>query len=262
MTMPINLVLLRHGESEGNMANDKSAGGDSSMFTPEFRARHSSSWHLTPKGVSQAQKAGEWIRSNMNFIFDRFYASEYARAMETAAHANLPGASWRLEFYLRERDWGQLDISSRSERIGKFASEFTRRKRDGFFWAPPGGESLANVCLREDRVIQTLHRECSDKNVIVVCHGEVMWAFRVRLERMTYLHYRKLDNSKNPGDKIHNCQIIHYTRRDPESGVLSPHLSWMRSICPWNLELCDQNWHQVVRPQFDNEQMLKMAAKY
>ena len=35
----------------------------------------------------------------------------------------------------------------------------------------PNGESIAQLCLRIDGVLHTLHRECSDKRVLVVCHG-------------------------------------------------------------------------------------------
>lgn len=36
-----------------------------------------------------------------------------------------------------------------------------------------------------DRVLHTLHRECSQKRVIIVGHGMVMCAFVVRIERLT-----------------------------------------------------------------------------
>jgi hypothetical protein len=42
MTMPIDLVLVRHGESEGNAARRSSMDGDNSVFTEEFCSRHNS----------------------------------------------------------------------------------------------------------------------------------------------------------------------------------------------------------------------------
>jgi hypothetical protein len=47
MGMPANLVLVRHGESEGNIATALSKKGDNSMFTEAFLNRHSSTWRLT-----------------------------------------------------------------------------------------------------------------------------------------------------------------------------------------------------------------------
>ena len=45
-----------------------------------------------------------------------------------------------------------------------------------------------------------------------------MWGFRVILERIPPDKYVKLDQSKNPFDRIHNCQILQYSRIDPKTG--------------------------------------------
>lgn len=261
MTMPIDLVLLRHGQSEGNYANILARQGDDSLFTPDFVSRHSSTWHLTPLGVKQAKIAGQWIKNNIYSRFDRYYVSEYARALETAANTDFPKAEWMVEFYLRERDRGWLDVSSGEERKTIHAEEYERQKRDGFLWAPFGGESVAWLCLRDDRVIETLHRECSSMSVLIVCHGETMWGFRVRLERMLISKYHELEGSKEEKDKIHNCQVIHYTRRDPKTGVLHPYLSHFRSVCPWDMSLCDPSWQKINRAKYSNEDLLEIAGR-
>jgi NAD+ kinase len=261
MTMPLDLVLVRHGESEGNVAYGMSRRGDPSHFTPEFLARHSSKWRLTDRGRQQAGVAGEWLRRHVAPSFDRYYVAEYLRAMETAAHLGFPDASWRCEFFLRERDWGVFDVMSFQERRERYAEELKRRECDTFFWTPPGGESMANLCLRIDRVLDTLHRECAGLRVILVCHGEVMWAFRVRLERMPQERYHELDRSPDPCLKMHNCQVLHYTRRDPESGALAAHLDWVRSVCPWDATLSRGDWQRIERPTSSNEQLLAVVEK-
>ncbi len=264
--MPLNLVLVRHGESEGNVAVDRSKKGDHSAFNdPKFTSRHSSLWRLSAKGVAQATETGRWITANLGLRFDRHYTSAYIRAMETAGLLALPDAQWYEDFYLRERDWGALDRVSVEEREQKFAVAMKERKVDPFYWVPPNGTSLADLCLRIDRVIDTLHRECEGKNVIIVCHGEVMWAFRVRLERMSQEKFRKLDGSKKPYHRIHNCQVIHYTRTDPHtSGTTAPHphLNWMRSICPWQLDLSgDGKWRKIQRKRYTNDELLERARQ-
>lgn len=65
MTMPLNLVLVRHGESEGNVAMHFSKRGDHTLFSQEFMNRHSSTWRLTDTGIAQAELAGFWIRKNI-----------------------------------------------------------------------------------------------------------------------------------------------------------------------------------------------------
>lgn len=257
MTMPINLILVRHGESEGNVVKEMK----SADIPAEFKEKHSSLWRLTDEGLMQAADARNWLKENFHEPFDRCYTSEYARAMETAGLLNIPNAIWYREIYLREREWGDLDNATREERVTRFAESMRIKKTEPLFWIPPNGESMAQVCLRIDRVIQTLHRECSDKNVIIVCHGEIMWGFRIRLERMSQAIYNQLDMSKDPHDRIHNCQVIHYTRRSPFSGEIAPTLNWRRSVCPWNQNLSSNTWDEVTRPKFSNHELLHAVAR-
>ena len=69
---PLELVLVRHGQSEGNEAVARSQTGDLSAYTPEFKNKHSSTYRLTDKGIQQAKVAGQWIRDNIGDKFDRY----------------------------------------------------------------------------------------------------------------------------------------------------------------------------------------------
>ncbi|MBI2056217.1 MAG: histidine phosphatase family protein [Candidatus Sungbacteria bacterium] len=260
--MPIDLVLLRHGEAEGNIAADRSKKGDHALFTPEFKQRHSSIWRLTDRGIKQAQAAGVWMKNHLGVhFFDRYHTSTHLRSMETAYNLNLP-AIWYPDIDLRERDWGIFDCMSQEERHEKFAEVFKRRSIDGFYWRPTGGETMAELYIRAFKIpIDTLHRECSAKRVLIVSHGEVMWIWRFGLERMYLDQYRDLDNSKNTFDKIHNCQILHYSRRDPVSGELSPHLDWMRSICPWDISISSNEWREIKRPIYTNSELERIVSQ-
>lgn len=260
MTMPIDLVLVRHGESEGNAANTRSRKGDHSAFTPEFVARHSSSWRLTDKGIWQIQISGQWIREDFPLLFDRYYVSEYARALETAANLQLPGASWYIEPYLRERDYGELDVMADDERKKNYQEYLEQRKRNPFFSIPPNGESMVTVCLRIDRMLNTLHRECSDKSVIIVCHGEVINAFRIRLERMTEEVYKTLMDSDDPNDRVYNGQIFHYTRRSPITDKLALHANWVRTVRPFGPSF-PSGWREIKRPKYSNSALLDIVRR-
>src|SRR5690348_13299191 len=141
MTMPKDLVLVRHGESEGNVLKKRAERGDFSGFTDEFRARHSSKFRLSDKGIAQAKAAGEWLR-----------------AKETAGLLGLElGAvqRWYADFALRERDYGLWDTMSFEERSRRFEDYVRHQQRDGKYWMPPGGESLAEVALRFGRILDT-----------------------------------------------------------------------------------------------------------
>jgi NAD+ kinase len=256
MSMPIDLVLVRHGESEGNLAKRRSLKGDDSTFTDDFSQRLGIYYRLTDLGRDQAREAGEWMRTNIGEHFDRYYVSEYVRAKETAAHLDLPEAQWMCEFYLREREHGDMEVMPEKVRNEKFAASIQKKILDPFFWIPPNGESMAQLCERIDRVLGTLQRECADMRVIVVCHGEVMWGFRQRLEKMSMQRYRELDASKHPYNRMHNCQVLHYTRRDPLKGTVQPYYMWMRSVCPTNVTLSSNVWQPIVRNKFSNETLL------
>lgn len=264
MSMPKNLTLVRHGESEHNWANKLSEKGDHSLFTEEFMKTHSSTFHLTDKGRGQAGIAGDWIRKNIGLEFDRYYVSVYIRAIETADLLQLPFAQWSTEVFLRERDWGEMDVISQAEKETHYRQAMEDRRRDGMFWRPPNGESMSNLCIRVDNIIQAMARECSEKNVIVVCHGEVMVAFRIVLEKMSPWEYSRLDASTDKKDKILNCQILQYTREDPmkpKAKKLNPHFSWMRSVCPTNQALSSNIWTPIKRKLYSNEELRQIAKQ-
>ena len=185
MAMPVVLVLVRHGEAEGNVARRSSVAGDNSVFTEQFCNRHHSRLRLTDRGREQARVAGAWLKQHIGEQFDRYLVSGYLRAMETAALLDLPGARWYQDFYLRERDMGPLEIMSESDKKQKHPEAYRQYELDPFYWTPPNGESIAQLCLRIDRVLHTLHRECSEKRVVIVTHGMVMWAFIMRTKRLT-----------------------------------------------------------------------------
>lgn len=130
------------------MAYERSLQGDHSLYQGDFLDRHSALWRLTEKGEEQARITGEWMRKNLDVRFDVHYTSEYIRAIETSGLLGLPGARWRPEVMLRERDWGEYDLRSQKERAEAFEDYELRRRRESLFWAPPGGESLAQVVQR------------------------------------------------------------------------------------------------------------------
>lgn len=265
MALPIDLVLVRHGESEGNAAKRRAEKGDATAYSTEFLHRHTSSYRLTAKGRTQPPKTGDWLRQEFygagQFGFDRAIVSEYVRAMETAALLDLPDARWYAEFYLTERDWGELDNYSPQERQARFSDNMARRQVEPFFWRPVDGESFADLCLRVDRVLLTLHRECSDKRVVIVCHGEVMWAFRVRIERLSQVKFRELHLSEKSEDRIYNCQVIHYTRRNPETGKLGEHAHWVRVVRPTEDPVWTSGWQHFERPRYSNQDLLDVVEK-
>ena len=98
MALPIDFIIIRHGQSEANtqQKEPRDEGGDNST-------------QLTREGIEQAKATGDWLRSIGLTGFDRYYTSSYMRARQTAAllalmvHglSTIVGASETLERLLR-----------------------------------------------------------------------------------------------------------------------------------------------------------------
>ncbi len=255
---PIELVFVRHGESEGNVAVKASERGDPTYFTDEFREKHSSTWNLTPKGEEQARIAGEWIRKNIHDgNFDGHYASTYRRARRTAGLLGLPNARWKLRDYIREHDWGNLDVMTDAERWEKYPDAMKKREINGFYFGAPGGESLADVLIRARAgIFATLYNKLPNKTGIIVSHGNMMWPFRMIMEDLLPEQYSALKAKKAPEDKMNNCQILQYTRVNPVTGEISEKFGWRRTVCPWKLDPEVNTWREIVHKTYTNEELI------
>lgn len=263
--LPIDTIVIRHGESEGNLANKAGRSGDTSLFTPEFRSRHSRDFRLTDRGIKQAQVAGEWLKRNVGFPIDRFLVSDYIRAKETAYELKLEGADWSVEYQLRERDMALMDNLSPDEKARLYAIEQKQYELDRFLSIPAGGgESVAALCLRlKADMIAHIARDYSSMRVIMVCHGHVMRALQLELLQLGHDDFLRLDQSENPKEKIHNCQVMWYTRRDPATGrVHGSRLYAWRSLSPDNPEETDTGWVKIERKRLTNDELREEVARY
>ena len=65
-SMPVNLVVVRHGESLGNVAKRMSEQGDNSLISM-LSASHTAKWPLSKKGKKQAKDTGEFINKLNNY---------------------------------------------------------------------------------------------------------------------------------------------------------------------------------------------------
>jgi NAD+ kinase len=257
LPMPIYLILVRHGESEGNLAHDAEKNHQQDLYTEKFTGKPGHLWRLTERGVCQAHIAGQWLRENFDVeSIKGFFTSDYARAKETAAHLNLPGARWKKHPYLHERSWGLLETLTEVEKWKKYEEDMKQREFNPFYWRPPRGETMVNVMLRVDSVFGTLHREYSDSSVIMVDHGDVIMAKIILLEKINVVRYEEIRRIGKTLDKIHNCQVIIYSRKNPRTGKIGPYLDWKLSVCPWNLKLSRNKWQKIKRPVFSNEDLL------
>ena len=258
--MPIDLVLVRHCASIGNEAYEKSKQGDHSHYTPEFRLLPNWAWPLSETGRNQAQATGAWLRDHFTG-FSGYYCSPYVRTSETAGLLGLPGACWEPDNLLRERFWGEADFRvPENERWDAFRQELAGRWHDPAYWRPPGGESLADVELRVEHFLEKVHRSWPNGSALVVTHRDSMLAFGSRVAPRPLTEWRKALLSKDPIDQIHNGQVVHYSRRNPETSEVNIRFGWVRSVCPWDQSRSSNEWRRIRSTNLANEELLAVAA--
>ena len=158
------LILVRHGESEGNQVRRFSVTSDIG---------------LTEVGVEQAREAGRRIADR--FRPATLVASPFRRAQLTAdliAREIGHRSAIRTEEDLRERSIGELA----GEPYDSMRRHPTFEPERFWEWRPPGGESLVDVAARAARVLERLAAEHPQDDVVVVSHGGVMLALCAHVE--------------------------------------------------------------------------------
>lgn len=262
--MPKNLYLVRHGESEGNLANKLAREkGDGSFFTENFMNLHESQYNLTERGVSQAIMAGKWFLENGIRTFHRMLVSNNNRAMQTAAYLDLENAAWMIDANLRERENGLFGVMQAAKKHFNNTDQAKFHDSQPFLFRPPQGESIADVAIRIKIVLDTLARECQDQNVIIVCHGHVIRTFRIVLERLSLSQSNEYLKTEEPWGRIPNGSIVHYTRENPFDGmpIISPYFNWTRIIRPAGGGEPEDGFREIIRKKYSNKELLLEAKK-
>jgi broad specificity phosphatase PhoE len=150
------LLLVRHGESEGNATR---------TFTPDTEVP------LTDVGRDQARRAAEVLRAQ--FAPVAVVASPYARARVTGEIiAAALALEVRIEPDFREQWLG--DLRGQPYDVVRRDPAFDPRRR--WEWRPPGGESLVDVQRRVAPALERLAQDHAVGDVVLVSHGGVMLA--------------------------------------------------------------------------------------
>jgi probable phosphoglycerate mutase len=209
---PAALLLVRHGESLGNLANerayvDKTEALDINVNDPSVE--------LSDLGVRQAHALGKRLG---DLPLDEqptvVVASPYVRAQQTADHvlatAGLEHLPREADERLRDREQGILDRLTSYGVRARFPEEAERRAYLGKFWhRPPGGESWADVAQRIRAVLRDIRSDYAGEQVLVVTHDVPILLMRYVLEGLTP------DQAVGLSRQVVNCGLTIYTR---ESG--------------------------------------------
>jgi broad specificity phosphatase PhoE len=179
------LLLVRHGESAGNIARESAESSRSEVIDIAWR---DADVPLSDVGMAQAEALGAWLGERSEPIRE-IWSSPYVRALQTVEIA-VGQAGITSHIYtderLRDRELGVLDRLTSTGVRNRFAAEADRRRILGkLYYRPPGGESWADVALR----LRSFLRDLEDApgrtgTVLIVCHDAVVLLFRYILERM------------------------------------------------------------------------------
>ena len=156
----MNLILIRHGQSEWNALNQFTGWKD-----PD----------LTAKGIEEAHNAGKII-NNLKINFDLVFTSALIRAQNTAEiilkEINQPLSTIKNQA-LNERNYGDLSGLNKDDARKRWGDEQVHIWRRSYDIPPPGGESLKDT---GERVLPFFMKEilphvCDGKNILVAAHG-------------------------------------------------------------------------------------------
>jgi glucosyl-3-phosphoglycerate phosphatase len=181
------LILVRHGESEGNVAREAAEAEQADEILIDQR---DADVPLSGRGRSQAQALGRWLAElPADRQPARAWASPYVRAVQTAEVALETAALTiprRLDERLRDRELGILDRLTYRGVRERYPDEAARRRYLGkLYYRPPGGESWSDIALRLRSFVADLDRAGDSGCTLVVCHDAVILVLRYVLEQLT-----------------------------------------------------------------------------
>lgn len=212
MKTPKLLVIVRHAESLRNVFKKN-------LFVLSTEKEKLSQYSdetipLSASGREQATHTGRKIISEFK-NFDVAFHSGYVRTRDTLNYIKQEFSRETREHIkvysnvlIRERDCGYTFnmTAEESQKYFPFLEEYWKLF-GGYFAAPPGGESLAQVTTRVAIFFEMLCRNYSGKNVLVVSHGGTIACFRGLIESLPYNEIVFWKRGKEPG----NCNVTAYS---------------------------------------------------
>lgn len=188
--MALELIIVRHGQSEGN--RDR-------LFTGHGPSP------LTERGREEARAVAERIAAKP---VDALFSSDLPRAVQTAEPiAQLTGASILQDQALREKNFGHLTGVSFSELEAKHPDVWRGLLARDVHFRPPGGESHAECRLRMQEFLTKLYEFRTTGRVVIVSHG-------VAINHLLYSVMRTpIDAAPPMVFQIDNCSIQRVERQ-------------------------------------------------
>ena len=229
---PERLWLVRHGQSQGNVAREAADRDGASAIDLILR---DVDVPLSPLGERQAEATGRWFAALPDDERPEvLISSPYVRAQATAAAIRAAGGmagharATLLDERLREREFGVFDGLTRRGIAQQYPAEAAHRAKLGkFYHRAPGGESWADVILRLRSALNTINLQFADRRVLIVCHQVVVMCFRYVLEERTEAEILAIDRNE-----MFNCGISAFDFLSTDRHPRRPGLVLWNHIAP------------------------------
>lgn len=209
-TGPVELVLVRHGESLGNVADREAIAAKAHRLDLPASDEQID---LSDEGRRQADAladhvAGLGAQEGPTVVI----SSPYRRARATAERALARhDVGVLLDERLRERELGIFDGITWYGIQADHPDESARRARVGkFYYRPPGGESWADVVLRIRSLLVELEARFAGERVWLFSHEAVILAFRYVVEGLDAERVVALQKA----EPLANCSLTRYVRAE------------------------------------------------
>lgn len=214
MSVVAELILVRHGQSLSNVAFP--AADAKGLLEAEVSGRDAEV-PLTEVGEEQAAAVGVWLASlPAGLVPQVVITSPYLRARETwriaaeASGLDLPEPA--TDDRLVDRLLGDLEMLTRAAIAKRYPDEAARRAKAGEYrYAPPAGESFADIETRLGSFLDDLHRDHDGERVVVVAHDAVVLMMRAVIERLTWDQVVAMERAEG---SVRNASISQFVARD------------------------------------------------
>ncbi len=209
---PSALWVVRHGESQGNVADAQAQQNGAGRLELDIR---DPDVPLSETGADQADALGRWLAAlPPDEQPTTVLSSPFARAAATAQRAVAASGldlTIRYDERLRERDFGAFDGMTRAGIIDEYPEEARRRDLLGkFYYRPPGGESWADVALRIRSLLATEALRHDGERLLCVSHQAVVMVFRYVVEEMAESQLLEIDRT----ERVANTSLTRYELGD------------------------------------------------
>lgn len=250
----------RHAQSIANLATQRAKQGHLEEARRLLDGRHTDLVPITEQGWKQSGLLGGWLKNKAGLRINHHRTSPLPRALQSSGGLGLPDAEWTIEPYLVERSLGSVALPETKEGLSDWDAHRQAQLEAPYTWLPPGGESIQDVAKRIQFMLSGLRHE--EGAMLCITHREALWAIRTIFEHLSQEEFETMYRSRAPEHRIWNCDLFHYSRRDPETGALSPTFDWMRRVrVHESASVQETGWTSIARKRHTNDELLALAAE-